>query len=134
MKKEKNPLLVFLGGLVMLAVGLFWFTNSVTVTSGFFSRGIYIGNMNIKSGMIIVPFIVGIVLLFINFDSIAAKLVTGLGMLIIIAGVIMSTDLHLQTMPLYAWLVMLVFIFGGAALVLKVLLGPVDKNKKDKES
>lgn len=134
MKKEKNPLLVFLGGLVMLAVGLFWFTNSVTVTSGFFSRGIYVGNMNIKSGMIIVPFIVGIVLLFINFDSIVAKLVTGLGMLIIIAGIIMSTDLHLQTMPLYAWLVMLVFIFGGAALVLKVLLGPVDKNKKDKES
>jgi len=36
----------------------------------------------------------------------------------------MSTQLHMRSTTLYEYLIMLVFIFGGGAMVLKVLCNP----------
>lgn len=130
MKKEGNLLLQFIIGLALLVAGLYWFLTSVTVTTGFgrFS----IGRMDIGAGLVVVPFLVGIIMLFFNFDSILAKIVTGLGLLVIIASVIGNTDFKIRQMSLYAYLVMLVMIFGGTALVLKVLLKPLPGEKEKK--
>ena len=44
------------------------------------------------------------------------------GVFIIVAGVIASTTIRLQTITLYEWVLMLVLIFGGVGLLAKILI------------
>lgn len=126
--KKRNPFLQFLIGLVMLAAGGYWFMSSVTVTTGFY--GLHLGNFHVSGGLVVVPFIAGIIWLFLNTDSIGAKLLTGIGLVIILASVIMSTTFVFQSRTLYEYLIMLVLIFGGAALSLQVLFAkPKDDSR-----
>lgn len=132
-KRKQNDLLVFLGGLAMVVAGLYWFMTKVTVQSGF-GGTIFMGRLQINSGLIVVPFIATIIWLFINPDSFLAKICVGLSVILIIAAIIMNTSIHLQPTSLYEYLLMLVFIFGGGAMVLKVLCDPKYKDKdKDKD-
>lgn len=122
---EASPLKelgLFLGGLAMLVAGLFFFSQKVLVYSSFFSAGFAIRGFHMRSGMVIVPLIIGIVWLFAAPKNFAAKLFTGAAVLIIIAAVIMSTDFHLLAMTLFDWILLLVLIFGGLGMVLRVLL------------
>lgn len=125
MKKEKNELIEFLVGIIMLAAGLYWFTSSVTVTTGFYS--LKLGGFGV-GGLIVVPFIVGICWMFFNSDSIGAKVVTVLGIVIILASIIAETHFIFDNKKLYEYIIMLVFIFGGASLIAKVLFAkPKDR-------
>lgn len=121
MKSAKNELLQFLAGLLMLISGLFIFSQKVIVYSSFFG-GFSLGGMRMTSGLIIVPLIIGIVWMFVSGASFPSKIMTGIGVLLIIAAVIASTNIHLTAMTLYEWILILVLIFGGAGLVAKVLL------------
>lgn len=121
MNDAKNELLQFLGGLAMLVVGLFLFSQKVVVHSSFFS-GFGIGGINMTSGVLILPFIGGIVWMFASGGSFGSKLLTGAGVLIVIFGVIISTTIRLTTITLFEWVLMLILIFGGIGLLAKVLL------------
>ena len=121
MKKARNELLQFLGGLAMLIGGLFLFSQKVMVSSGF-GMGFLLGGVRVASGLLIIPLIIGIVWLFASGGSMGSKIMIGVGVLIIIAGVIASTTIRLQTITLYEWVIMLVLIFGGAGLLTKILL------------
>lgn len=121
MKNAKNELLQFLAGLAMLVAGLFIFSQKVVVYSSFMS-GFSLGGMRMTSGLIIVPLIAGIVWMFVSGASFPSKIMTGMGIFIIIVGVIASTNIHLTAMTLYSWILILVLIFGGAGLLAKVLL------------
>lgn len=123
MKREKNELLQFLAGLLMLGAGLFIFMQKVTVSSGLFGFGFSLGGLHVSNGLIIVPFIIGIVWMFASDGSFAAKIVTAAGVLIIILAVIMTTNIYLQRITLYEWILILVLIFGGAGLLAKILFG-----------
>ena len=127
-KRQQNDLLTFLGGLAMLVAGLYWLTTRVTVSSSFFGGVFAIGGISISSGLIVVPFIACIIWLFIDPDSFFAKVCVGLSVLLIIAAIILNTHLHLRPTSLYEYLIMLIFIFGGGALVLKVLCNPKYKD------
>lgn len=113
---------LFLGGLAMLIAGLFFFSQKVLVYSSFFSSGFSIRGFHVRSGMVIVPFVIGIVWMFASPKNFAAKLFLGAATLIIIASVIMSTDFHLMTMTLFDWVLLLVLIFGGLGMIFRVLL------------
>ena len=123
MKKERNELLEFLGGLAMLVVGLYLFTNKATVQTSFFSGGLSLFGMHLNSWLVIIPFIIGIVWLFVKPSSFGAKLVVGLGILIIIVSVIASTTIRLPRITLYEWILYIVLIFGGAGLLARALFG-----------
>lgn len=127
MKKEKNELLRFLFGLGFLVLGLYWFTSSVSVTTGFYS--IYIGGFR-AGGLVVVPFIIGIIWMFVDLDSFAAKLLSGVGLLIIIGSVIMGTQFYFAHRSLYEYLIMLVLIFGGLGLVMSVLFANPKKSDR----
>lgn len=131
MKKERNELLEFLGGLTMLVVGLFLFTNKVTVQTSFFSGTLAIGGVNINSGLVIIPLIIGIVILFARPHSFAGKLITGLGLLIIVVSIIASTTISLPRISLYEWILYLVLIFGGLGLLCRALFAGKDKGDKE---
>lgn len=126
MKEAKNELMQFVAGVLMLAVGLYIFSQKVMVTStyGFFS---YRGGM-FSSGLIIIPLIIGIVWMFVSGGSFPSKVFSVIAVILIIASVIMSTRIWLTSMSLYEWILILVLIFGGGGLVAKVLFA---NNKND---
>lgn len=121
MRHEKNELLMFLAGIAMLAVGLFIFSQKVIVSSYMFS-GFMLGGFRVSGGLVIIPFIMGIVWMFASGGSIGSKVLTGLSVLFIIVSVILSTNIRLSTMTLYDWILILVLIFGGAGLLLRMAL------------
>lgn len=116
--KKRNPLAQFVIGMVMLAAGLYWFLSNVTVST---HLGYYFRSFRLGAGLIVVPFIAGIIWLFLNVDSIGAKLLTVLGVVIILADIIANIRFVFRSTTLYVYLIMLVLIFGGAALVGQVL-------------
>lgn len=128
--KKRNPFIQFIIGLAMLVAGGYWFMSSVTVTTGFY--GLRIGNMHVSGGLVVIPFIAGVIWMFLNSDSIGAKILTGLGLVVILASVIMSTNFVFHNRTLYEYLVMLVLIFGGAALTLQVLLAKPKEDSRGK--
>ena len=134
MKEARYELLEFLGGVAMHAVGLYWFSLNVRVSSTFFSGGLMIGSITIHNGLIIVPFIIAVILVFIKPESFGRKLFLGISVLLIIASIIYTTNFHLVAMSLFEWVGILILIFGGLALVCKILFKPVDKDKNKKES
>ncbi len=121
MKKAGNELLQFLAGLAMLIAGLFVFSQKVMVTSGFFGYGFRIGGIHMGNGLIMVPFIIGVVWMFVTEGNIASKLFTAASILVVILAVIMTTDISLMHVTLYEWALILVLIFGGAGLVARIL-------------
>lgn len=123
MKKERNELLEFLGGLAMLVVGLYLFTNKASVQTSFFAGNLSLFGLNVNSGLVIIPFIIGVVWLFVKSGSFGAKLVTGLGFLLIIVSVIASTTIRLQRLTLFEWILYMVLIFGGVGLLARALFG-----------
>ena len=128
MKKQRNPLGQFVIGMVMLAAGLYWFMSNVTVMTHF---GFQIWNFRIGAGLIVVPFIAGIIWLFLNVDSFGAKLLTVLGLVIILASIISNIQFMFRATSMYVYLIMLILIFGGAALVGQVLFRwPKDEDRE----
>lgn len=131
MKEAKNELIQFVAGIVMLAVGLYIFSQKVIVFSGY---GFFaFGGGRFSSGLIIVPLIIGIVWMFITGANFVSKIFTALSVLLIIVSVIMSTHIHLSAMTLYEWILLLVLIFGGAGLIGKVLFAGSAKDLSGKK-
>ena len=85
MKKRRNPLAQFMIGMVMLAAGLYWFLSNVSVSTYF---GLSLWGFRFGAGLVVVPFIAGIIWLFLNVDSVGAKILTVLGIVIILASII----------------------------------------------
>ena len=130
MKRRRNPLGQFVIGMVMLAAGLYWFMSNVTVSTYF---GFHIWGYRLGAGLVVVPFIAGIIWLFLNVDSMGAKILTVVGVVIILAAVISNIRFIFRSTSLYVYLVILILIFGGAALVGQVLFRwPKDEDEKKK--
>ena len=131
MKEAKNELMQFVGGVIMLVVGLYILSQKVMVSSsyGFFS----LWGGRFSSGLIMVPLIIGIVWMFATGGSFVSKVFTVLSVILIIASIIAST-IWLVSITMYEWVLILVLIFGGAGLVAKVLFAnnKSEKPKKDK--
>ena len=95
MKSAKNELKQFVAGVVMLIVGLFILSQKVVVSSGWFGYGgtIMLGGVRLNSGMIMIPFIIGIIWMFASGASFASKLFTALSVILIVASIILSNGL-----------------------------------------
>ena len=118
----------FLLGLIMLIGGLYWLISKVRVTTGIwgFGYGSYM------SGMIVIPFVIGIVWLIINHRSVIGKIITVIGAIALIFSIIASTRLYMVGTSLFTFILMLILIFGGAVMLLSVLLvRHDDKDHKD---
>lgn len=129
--KEKNPLLCLFGGIALLAAGLYWLTQSVEVSSGFGMGRFMLGGMSIPSGLIVVPLLLGIFWAVLKPGSFGAKIVIVAGVVIIVAAIIASVELHFVRKSLYEYILMLGMIFVGAALLARVLLTGNGKDDKD---
>lgn len=121
-KKERNELLEFFIGLILLGVGLFWLFQRATVSSGWlFSSGFHFGGINIPSGTVIIPFIVGVILLFFCDRRIYGLIVTSIGIAIIVLAIIMSVRIQFNRTTLFDFVLMFVAIASGTGLLLRSL-------------
>ncbi len=97
-KKEKNPLF-FLIGAVLLIIGVFILSRKIVVTNSFATFSLF--GYDFTSGLLLFPLIFGIIWLFYDMKSIGAKILTALGILLVIVSVIMSIHIHLTVMTLF---------------------------------
>jgi hypothetical protein len=107
---------VFFAGLAMAVGGGYLLTQRVTVTSGFWS--LWGGH---TFGLSLLPLLAGAGLLFFDGKSRAGWLLTGLGSLIILLGILMNLRIYFEPTTLFDTLVMLVLLAGGLGLMARAL-------------
>jgi len=121
-KKEKNELLNFFIGLIMFGAGLFLILQNVKVTSSWGSGYFYhIGSWGIPNGLITVPLIIGIFMLFIMERKIFGWIVCTLGIVFILVSIIMSVQIRWLHSSAYAFILMFGLVAAGGGLILKAL-------------
>lgn len=109
----------FFIGVVLLGVGLFWFSQKVSVQTSWFNW--HLGGVRVSGGLVVVPLIIGIVTMFVKPKAIIGKLITVLGAIFIFASVIMSIDFHFMRTSLYEFIIIIGFIAAGSGMILRVL-------------
>src|SRR5262245_496587 len=112
----------FLVGFAMACAGAWLLTNQVVVSSEYFSSGFLlpvIGYRMNSFGLSLAPFIIGIGFLFFNGKSILGWLLTVAGLVVILAGILMSLNIYFRPTSLFNTLVMLVLLFGGLGLIIR---------------
>jgi len=106
----------FLLGLGMSVAGAYLLTQRVTVTSGYWTLWGYNA-----FGLSLLPLLFGVGLLFFNGKSLAGWLLTFVGVVIILVGVIANLGVYFQPTSLFNTLMMLVLLAGGIGLVARSL-------------
>lgn len=122
-RKTKNDLLMFFIGFVLLGAGLFWlFQRTSVATVGIFSGGLLFGNIMIPTGVVLLPLILGIILLFFLEDKrIIGWIVTVIGLIIVILSILMSVRISFERTSLFEFICMFGFIAAGTGLLLRTL-------------
>ena len=67
------------------------------------------------------PLLAGIAFLFYNGKSVMGWLLTAIGAVVILAGVLMNMDIYFRQTSLFNTLMMLALLFGGLGLVARSL-------------
>ncbi len=117
----------FIIGVIMMCTGFYMLLQSIIVTTGFglgmhlFGISFFGTSMGITSGMVMVPFIFGIGMIFYNAKNYFGWLLSVGSLAAMIFGVIASTHFVLRTMTAYEFITILVLGFGGLGLFLSSL-------------
>ena len=106
----------FLLGFALAVAGGWLLTNQVVVSGGSWSLWGYS-----SFGMSLVPFVLGIALLFFNGRSVIGWLLLIAGLVIIIAGVLVNLHVYFVATSLFNTLLILVLLFGGIGLIARSL-------------
>lgn len=126
----KNSLVTFFVGLAMLAAGLFWLTSMVQVSS-LWGAGFRVGGTTVPSGLTLVPLIAGIMWLFFDTRSFGAKLLSVVGVVIVVASIVMSVRFQVARVSLFEFILTFIAIAGGAGLLARVLLKDPNKGRSN---
>lgn len=115
----------FFIGLAMLCAGTYLLLNSIAVDSSFgWGRALYgraFGGVGVTGGMLLIPFVIGVGLLFYNARNVLGWLLAGGAMIALVAGVLASVSFRLQGMSAFELLTILVLAVGGLGLFLRSL-------------
>lgn len=117
----------FFMGLAMMCGGFYLLFNAIQVSSSFgLGYGLYRVNafgqgMSITTGMVMLPFIIGIVMVFFDAKSKLAWLLSLGSLTALVVGVISSIQFHFKSMSAFELIVILVLAFGGLGVFLRSL-------------
>jgi len=101
----------------MACVGGYLLTNQVMVVGSYWS--FYGGN---TFGVTLIPMLLGVAMLFWNGRSVFGWLLTAVGALFILAGVIANMHIYFHPASLFNTIVMLVLLVGGLSLIARAVL------------
>ena len=114
----------FLMGLLMMCIGGYLFLNHIQVTSGMrmgFGHSMYsvsMGGFNysVTGGMIFVPFIFGVGMIFWNSKNTLGWLLTLGSLAAFSIGIIVSIRMHIKPMSAFDLITVLVLLAGGIGM------------------
>jgi len=117
----------FFIGLLMMCGGFYMLLNAITVTSQFglgsrmYGFNAFGSNIGITGGMVLIPFIFGIGIIFYNSKNILGWVLSIGSITALIFGVISTVKFSLRTMSSFDLIVILVLAVGGIGLFLRSL-------------
>ncbi len=113
----------FLIGLIMMIGGGYLLLNNIVVRPNFGMGAVAFrfGGFPITSGMILIPFMFGVGIIFYNSKNWIGWLLAGGSMVALIFGVIANMELQLARMSAFDLIVILVLLVGGIGLFLRSL-------------
>ncbi len=107
---------MFLIGFMMAVAGGYLLTSQVTVTSGVWALWGYN-----SFGLSLLPFIVGVLMLFFDGRSKVGWLLLVAGVVIILAGIVANLRIYFEPTSLFNTLTMLFLLAGGIGLLARSL-------------
>jgi FtsH-binding integral membrane protein len=110
--------LMFVLGFLSLGGGLFLIGQAVSVSTNFGGFGVW--GVRVPSGLLVIPLLIGIGMLFYNHKGNAWKIVTSLGVLFILLAVIMSVRISVARVSLFNFVLM--FGLTAAMVFMSALL------------
>lgn len=119
--KQRNDLLEFFGGLLLLAAGLYLIFNSLTISSSWGYGVFRLGSFNVPNGAIFIPLFIGIIMLFLMERKVFGWIVCAVGVVIVLTAVIMSTRVTFRPTSGYVYVIMFGMALSGGALVVRQL-------------
>ena len=116
-------LMSFFIGLIMMCGGFYMLLNAIIVRShfGFGNRLYSIGGFSITSGMVMIPFIFGVGMIFYNSKNYFGWVLAVGSLVALIFGAIASVNFSFQRMSAFDLIVILILAFGGLGLFLRSL-------------
>ncbi len=113
----------FFLGLIMMCGGFYLLLNNVVVSSSFGlgTRLFGVGGYGISGGLILIPLVIGISMVFYNARNYLGWLVAIGSFAALVFGVISSVNLSLHTMSAFELIAILTLGFGGLGLFLRSL-------------
>ncbi len=113
----------FFIGLIMLIAGGYLFLNAIHVTNRFsLGFGLYsFGGFRLTTGMVLIPFIFGVGIIFYNSKNWLGWLLTVGSLVMLGFGVISSISFRMRPMSAFELLTILVLVAGGAGIFLSSL-------------
>lgn len=120
-KKDRNDLLTFFLGLLMFAGGVFMILQNIIVRTSWGTSFYRIGTWEVPNGMIMLPVLIGIVMLFVMEKRIFGWIVFILGLVFIMLTIIMSVQISWKTSNAYMFVMMFGLAAAGGGLLMRVL-------------
>jgi hypothetical protein len=113
----------FFIGLAMLVAGGYLFFNSIQVTNHFHLGGAFfsMGGMNVTGGLVLVPFVFGVGLIFYNAGNPLGWMLAAASLIMLGIGVISKIDFRMARMSAFDILMILTLFLGGLGLFLSSL-------------
>lgn len=113
----------FFGGLGLCSLGLYLLFSRVVVTAGYWFHGAFGSSFGEGSSIaiVLVPFVVGVAILFANGRSMTGWVLLSLGLLLLVVEIVTSLRIHFKPTGLPALLGMFVMMGGGLGLVIRSL-------------
>ncbi|MCL2593477.1 MAG: hypothetical protein FWD82_08960, partial [Defluviitaleaceae bacterium] len=97
--------------------GLFLIGQSISVTNVFGAWRMF--GFAVPSGLVVLPLLIGIGMLFYNHKSKAWKIVTGFGVLFILLSVILSIRIVVHRVTFFDFILMFGLTAAGVAMLLR---------------
>ncbi|MHA3914887.1 hypothetical protein [Halovulum sp. GXIMD14793] len=113
----------FLLGLVMMCGGGYLLLRNIVVHPkfGFGSRVFGFGGFDVTSGMVLIPFIFGIGMIFYSAKNYIGWLLTLGSLIALVFGVIANLNIQMTSMSAFDLIVIIVLLVGGIGLFLRSL-------------
>ena len=113
----------FLIGIVMMIAGFYLLFNAIAIETRFgLGMRLYgIGGVGITSGMLMIPFIGGIVSIFYKASNPVGWLLSVGSLIAMVVGVLANSQFSFRAMSAFDLIVILILAFGGLGLFLKSL-------------
>lgn len=117
----------FLSGLALFVLGVYLITQNTIVRTGFNLGGIT-GGYNPPFGMLLIPVLIGIIMLFIMDSQLWGWLLIIFGLGTILLGLLLGLEIYFKPTTLYFTILM----FGSAAIGIGLMArGVIQSNKKE---